>query len=196
MGLREHSKNAFRGFIRFLHQLTNKRREGSSDNSTTQVEDNGLRELREAPAELLKPLPKIEWSWLVVAEQELGQAEIVGTKHNPRIIEYHSTTKLKSVADEVPWCAAFVNWCLKQSGFEGTNSAAALSFLRWGEPCTFTKGAIVVFRRGTKSWQGHVGFAVDENFLAVKVLGGNQGNAVSYKWYMKKDLLGYRWPKV
>lgn len=196
MGLREYYKRAVAGFIRFLRQLTNKRRDGSPNTTDSQVASNGPGELREAEKELHGSLPKIEWPWLKIAEQELGVSEISGSKHNPRIIEYHKTTTLAAVQDEVPWCASFVNWCLKEAGVKGTGQAAARSFLNWGYPCDkFTKGAVVVFKRGSKSWQGHVGFAVDENLFAIKVLGGNQSNKVCFKWYLKKDFLGYRWPK-
>jgi uncharacterized protein (TIGR02594 family) len=160
------------------------------------VASDGSRELREAEKELSGSLPKIRWPWLEIAERELGVSEVSGSKHNPRIVEYHKTTTLAAVEDEVPWCASFVNWCLKEAGIKGSGLASARSFLQWGYPVDkFTKGAIVIFKRGSKSWQGHVGFAVDENFLAIKVLGGNQSNKVCYKWYLKKDFLGYRWPK-
>lgn len=135
-------------------------------------------------------LPK----YFLIAEKEIGVKEIAGNKHNPRILEYHQATQLKATADEVSWCAAFVNWCLKQSGELGTLRADARSFLGWGiETKTPRKGDIVVFWRGKKSgWQGHVAFFIEENSDAVKVLGGNQNNKVCYMWYPKSQVLGYR----
>jgi len=68
---------------------------------------------------------KREPEWLVIARGEIGQKEIKGGKHNPRILEYHATTTRKATTDEVSWCSSFVNWCMTQAGYEGTNSAWA-----------------------------------------------------------------------
>lgn len=194
MGLREHYQRAFAGVLRFLRKLADKSRNRSPHSNDSQVAVDRPRVIREAEKALPGPVQSFPIHWLEIAEKELGVSEIPGSDHSKRIIEYHQATTLRSVADEVPWCAAFVNWVLREAGIKGTGLANARSFLDWGKTCEFTKGAVVVFKRGNTSWQGHVGFAVDQNLLAVKVLGGNQGNKVSYKWYLKKDLLGYRWP--
>lgn len=138
--------------------------------------------------------PEVKAGWILLAEKELGNKEIAGSKHNPRIIEYHKATTLKATADEVSWCAAFVNWCLRESGELGTGRADARSFLNWGVRVSEPKlGDVVVFWRGNKNgWQGHVGFFVEENASSIKVLGGNQGDQVCYAWYDKSKLLGYR----
>ena len=145
-----------------------------------------------------KPNPKTSEvkvpEYFIIAEKELGVKEIAGNKHNSRILEYHQATQLKATADEISWCAAFVNWCLKQAGEVGTFRADARSFLNWGVPVTSPqKGDIVVFWRVKKSgWQGHVAFFVEDNADAIKCLGGNQGDEVCYKWYPKSQLLEYR----
>lgn len=51
-----------------------------------------------------------------VAKTQLGVKEIVGKQHNPKVVEYHQSCTLQATADEVPWCAAFVNWCYLISG--------------------------------------------------------------------------------
>ncbi len=64
-----------------------------------------------------------------------GVEELPGAAHNPRILEYHRTTTLGHGAaskDETPWCSSFVNFCMVMSGFRGTNSASARSWLKWG----------------------------------------------------------------
>ncbi|WP_163833794.1 TIGR02594 family protein [Spartinivicinus ruber] len=140
-------------------------------------------------------LPK----WYLVArkEMEVGVEEIRGAEHNPRIIEYHQSTTLKASDDETAWCSSFVNWCIEISGITGTKSAAARSWLQWGkalpEP---TEGCVVVFKRGSKPWQGHVGFYVGINGSHILVLGGNQCNEVNISSYPKGRLLGFRWPNV
>jgi hypothetical protein len=68
--------------------------------------------------------------WMAVAMREIGQKEIRGPEHNPRIIEYHAATTLKASTDETPWCSSFVNWCLRQVSIAGTNSAAAVSWIQ------------------------------------------------------------------
>tara|TARA_R110000868_G_scaffold24557_2_gene96811 strand:+ start:329 stop:1348 length:1020 start_codon:yes stop_codon:yes gene_type:complete len=128
------------------------------------------------------------------ALKEVGQKEIVGGKHNPRVLEYHKATTLKASSDEVAWCSSFVNWCMKQNGVKGTELANARSFLKWGKATTTPQqGDVVVFWRGSKSgWQGHVAFVVSVSATHVKCLGGNQGNAVNMTNYPKSQVLGYR----
>ena len=133
--------------------------------------------------------------WLEIARKELGQAEIKGSKHNPRIIDYHFATSLKATEDEVPWCSSFANWCMKQAMIKGTGSAAARSWLEWGHKVEKpVPGTICIFRRGSDPKSGHVGFYVGEDDHTISLLGGNQGDRVSVAKYKKSELLGYRWP--
>jgi uncharacterized protein (TIGR02594 family) len=144
-----------------------------------------------------------DFVWMALAEQEKGVHEIPGGENHPRVVEYlHSTTNLNKASkskDETPWCSAFVNWCLTQAGYEGTNSALARSWLKWGQSITEPRrGCIVVFTR--EAVFGHVAFYLGETDTHIKVLGGNQLNPetkiyeVSEKYYPKTDLLGYRIP--
>ena len=93
------------------------------------------------------------------------------------------------------WCAAFVDATLKQSGGQGTGKLNARSYLDWGNPVDQPqRGDIAVFSRGDPNgWQGHVGFfdgyAEDGS---IRVLGGNQGDAVSIANYSPDSLLGFR----
>jgi len=132
--------------------------------------------------------------------------EIEGEEDHPRIVEYHSTTALGASDDETPWCSSFVNWCVS-SCFDGTGSARARSWLRWGVPLLFPAlGCIVVLKRGgdgqpgseTIDAPGHVGFFVGGEFPpnngTIHIWGGNQGNEVCERSYPLKRLLGYRWP--
>jgi len=128
------------------------------------------------------------------AIDEIGVKEIKGEKHNARILEYHKYTNLNASTDEVPWCAAFVNYCLIKAGIEGTNKPNAKSFLDWGISNPFPKrGDIVVFWRDSiDSWKGHVGFYVDEDEEYIYCLGGNQDDSVSIKGYEKEKVLDFR----
>lgn len=137
-------------------------------------------------------------NWYKIAKKELGIREVRGGE-NPRIIEYHRTTTLKAREDEVPWCSSYVNWCMQQAGFIGTESAAAKSWLNWGasvwhEDVDPPRGSIVVM---TRSGGGHVGFlvTVDWEREQVKVLGGNQGDEVNIKWFPMDMVLDFRMPR-
>lgn len=129
------------------------------------------------------------------ALKEKGQHEIKGAQHNARIVAYHSATSLGASDDETPWCASFVNWVLQQEGHTGTNSAAARSFVNWGVDAELDHGAIVVLKRGTQAWQGHVGFLYDHDDTRVWLLGGNQGDSVSIAEYRRSDVIAVRKPK-
>ncbi len=135
-------------------------------------------------------------NWLKKAVEELGIHEIEGAEANQRIIEYDAHTSLEAKSDEIPWCSAFVNYCIDESGLEGTHSAAARSWLEWGEPLEEPiNGCIVILKRGKNPSLGHVGFFISQKQGLIRVLGGNQGDKVCFSWFSKKDVLGYRWPK-
>jgi uncharacterized protein (TIGR02594 family) len=72
--------------------------------------------------------------WLELAFEELNFdiAEEPGPADNPRIAEYFEATTYPTTDDEVPWCSAFVNWCVLNAGYYPTHSAAARSWLKWG----------------------------------------------------------------
>jgi uncharacterized protein (TIGR02594 family) len=145
-------------------------------------------------------------SWLDIAKAELGVHEdALAGHHTQRIVEYHKTTTLKATADETPWCSSFVNWVMIKAGWNGTNSAAARSWLDWGtsllEP---REGAVTVIKRknatsdaATGSASGfHVAFYIASPRDHIRLLGGNQGDWVKYSSFSLKayEVKGYRWP--
>lgn len=144
---------------------------------------------------MTKSQPKV--SWMEIAMGEIGVAEIVGSSDNPRIVEYHQSTTLRASDDETPWCSSFANWVLKQAGIEGTDSAAALSFRKWGEavkPADIRYGDICVMDRG--SGRGHVGFFVGKDRTGkVILLGGNQHNEVNTTAFDISDFAYFRRPR-
>lgn len=134
-------------------------------------------------------------NWLLTALAEYGVREIPGIHASPRILQYHATTTLRATSDEVPWCSAFVNWCMRECGIKGTDSAAARSWLAWGTPLQLPKlGCVVVFSSARGADAGHVGFLQRSEQHWTYVLGGNQGNAVSLSPYETRSVLGFRWP--
>jgi len=102
----------------------------------------------------------------------------------------------------IEWCAAFTNSILNEAGYAGSESVSnvplmARSFLTWGTRVKEPKiGDVVIFSRGDDGWQGHVGFYVKnvtkngkEYYL---MLGGNQGDEVSFLEYPVSKVLGIR----
>lgn len=149
------------------------------------------------------PASTSEPAWMAVARGEIGQEEVSGARaHNPRIIAYHATTGLRAQTDEIAWCASFVNWVMLQTGIEGTGSAGAASWLRWGQPCEAQLGAIVVIRNQAAAGSSltttgnHVGFLLEETATHYVVLGGNQSDMVRRSQFPRSrwTLRGYRWP--
>lgn len=135
-------------------------------------------------------------SILEIAGGYIGETEIRGAMHNPKIVAMFKKSGAEWVQDdETPWCAAFVGAVLKDAGLIGTMKLNARSYLKWGTAITSpSEGDIAVFWRGSKDgWQGHVAFFVRfEPNGDVVVLGGNQGDAVSIKTYPAERLLGFR----
>ncbi len=152
-----------------------------------------------------------ERRWVDVAMKEVGVAEVPGREHNPRILEYHAATSLRATADEVPWCSAFLNWVFACVGIQGTGSAAAASWIFWGEALERPKfGAVVVLGRAglapaaytglTPDAKGfppaHVGILIRDEGEWIAVLGGNQGDRVKVSKFPKSRVIGYRFPKL
>lgn len=146
-----------------------------------------------------EPTPIVEheeFPWMSIASSEVGQREVPAEGNNPRVVEYLRSTDLDAKLaskDETFWCSAFVNWCVEKSGFAGSNSAWARSWLSWGKPLSRPRrGCIAVFSRGKG---GHVAFYVGTQREKYRVLGGNQGDAVCVAGYEKERLLGFRVPR-
>ena len=126
-----------------------------------------------------------------IAMGELGQAEIVGGDDNDRIVDYFDSVSYRATDDETPWCAAFANWVLMEAGIARTESAAALSFAKWGVATKTPKyGDIVVFDHG--HGRGHVGFFMGTDGKNVSVLGGNQNNQVNITKFAASRVAHYR----
>ncbi len=128
-------------------------------------------------------------SWISVAQGEVGTQELAGSRHNPRILEYHQTTGRFS-DDETPWCASFVNWALRQAGQTGTGSAAAMSFASYGtrlDRAAFGSIAVISYGGG----KGHVGFVVGRQGDRLLILGGNQSNGVNVKAFGTRQITAF-----
>jgi uncharacterized protein (TIGR02594 family) len=138
--------------------------------------------------------------WLELAFGELGTTrDLDPGESNPQVEKYHQSTAggIPADGDQTDWCSSFVNWCVEQSGLEGTNSKWAQSWLNWPigkkseQP---SRGCVVIFQRGTPgSGYGHVGFYLGgSRDTTIRLLGGNQGHRVSISDQNGSRWLGYR----
>lgn len=145
----------------------------------------------------MKKTSKANVPWMDIAMGEIGTTEIKGAKDNDRIVEYHQSVALRASDDETPWCASFANFCLKEAGIEGTDSAAALSFRKWGQEVKVSGlryGDICVIDRG--GGRGHVGFFVGfDRSGRLLLLGGNQDDQVNTTAFPSDAFAYFRRPR-
>jgi uncharacterized protein (TIGR02594 family) len=140
--------------------------------------------------------------WLRTAKRFNGLREIDDQGElSPAVTEFFLCTRFPPalVNKRTPWCAAFVCAVLEQHGIAHPRSARARDFLGWGQELLYpVPGAVLVFERGQMGKQGHVAFCDLElatwNQSTVRVLGGNQDNAVCSRRYEVENLLSARWP--
>lgn len=143
-----------------------------------------------------------EPAWMAIARGEIGQKEVPGTgpgKNNPRIVEYFAyTTMGKAEGDHIPWCGAFVSFCLANGGYPTfKGSARAEDWLGWGKRLQAPRpGCIVVLKPLAEGSSGHVGFFVKSDGDHIHLLAGNQSDAVNITPYPKSYVRenGFRWP--
>jgi uncharacterized protein (TIGR02594 family) len=132
-----------------------------------------------------------------LAKAEVGTVEWA-KGDNPKVVAYFKDSGNPGVMDdETAWCAAFVGAMLRRAGVKSTGALNARSYLDWGTPVdrkNALPGDVVIFKRGSSSWQGHVAFFVKDRGALIDVLGGNQSNAVNVKGYQSAALLGIRRP--
>jgi uncharacterized protein (TIGR02594 family) len=146
--------------------------------------------------QLGQPRADEEFPWMPPAFADLGTGEIPGRGSNPKILDYLASTdlfKYPYLPDETDWCAAFVNWAVKNAGVRSANSALAFPWSKWGR-------ALQTPRRGcvtTLQWDNgrhHVTFYLGEIGNYIAALGGNQDDAVWISVYHKRHVLAYRVP--
>ena len=132
---------------------------------------------------------------LVKALELYGITEVVGSQHNPVILNWAKEVDLENVykADEIPWCGLFVAVIMKRAGRPIVKDPLwARNWLNFGVASLLPMlGDVLVFGR---DGGGHVGIYVGEDKNNFFVLGGNQGNQVNVAKISKKRLLGARTP--
>ncbi len=129
--------------------------------------------------------------------------EVAGQKDHPAIVWAHQLCGLDA-HDETPWCSSFVNLVCWLCRLPRSKSARARSWLRVGisvDDLDPEPGDVVILSRGGGEQPGadvidapgHVGFFVGwEGNDHVRLLGGNQSDAVSIRLYKRTRILGIR----
>lgn len=143
-----------------------------------------------------------KWLQIARADMDAGVKEIAGKRGHPRIIEYYDTAGLAHDGDDVEaWCGCMAGTCLKEAGYPvPPDFYGAKQFETYGvkvDKASWQVGDIGVFYRSKlreKTWMRHVGFIVGRTKTSWKVLGGNQGDAVSIVTISDKDMSALRRP--
>ena len=144
---------------------------------------------------------KPELTHVAVARKYIGLKEIKGVKHNPTIlaltVKAFAATGKKSWIndDETPWCGSFVGGVFAEAGLGKKIPKEFFRAKEWEKAGTKLDkpayGCVVTF---TRDGGGHVGFVVGKTKAGMlKVLGGNQSNAVNIADFDPKRVTSYRW---
>jgi uncharacterized protein (TIGR02594 family) len=153
-----------------------------------------------APISTAPPAATAATPWMTTAraEEAKGVREIAGSQSNPDIMKYHKSSGFWGKDDsgrDNAWCGSFVNWNLEAAGISGAKEAyRAKEWASWGnavEPNKAQYGDVVVVKTGQNSY--HVGFFAGRDAAGdVRILGGNQGDAVNTKTYSADSVFAVR----
>lgn len=132
-----------------------------------------------------------------IASAEVGVTEIVGAKHNQRILHYAKEAGFDWVnSDETPWCSIFLNWATKKAGLPRSKDARSASWANVGKAVRNPlHGDIILFGTGGDiNRVYHVGIFMgfSEDGKRVFCLGGNQTNKVSISKSWRANVAAYR----
>jgi uncharacterized protein (TIGR02594 family) len=130
--------------------------------------------------------------WIDIARNDLGSTESLGPNDSPLIRK--ALAKLNGLwLKGQPWCGSIMAYWMQQCALPYPKDYyRAISWAGWGTACGPVVGAVVVFRR---DGGGHVGICIGRDRRGyLRVLGGNQGDAVKESLFDPKRVLAYRWP--
>lgn len=139
-----------------------------------------------------------------IGQRFAGIKEVAGIKDNPMIMAMLKLDGDWPEHDEVPWCSAFANYVCWLLRLPRSKSLMARSWLGVGHQVSLDDARagldVVVLWRGEGTQPGpevldapgHVGFYGGHDDTYVQVLGGNQGDTVSVRPYLRERILGIR----
>ena len=128
------------------------------------------------------------------ARKYLGHAEIGSTNKSPLIDKWATELSGKWLIGQ-PWCGTFMAQIFKEAGLYSKVPKDFYRAKAWESAGTKLDkpayGCIVTF---TRDGGGHVGLVVGKTKTGMlKVLGGNQSNAVTIQDFDPKRVTAYRW---
>lgn len=141
---------------------------------------------------------------LKMAERFIGVKEAAGNASNPMILAMLQLDNTWPQGDEVPWCSAFANWVCWLLDLPRSKSLLARSWLTVGRPVSTQEAApgfdVVVLKRGRGNQPdasnltapGHVGFLYSRRPGLIRIVGGNQQDAVTVESFTPDRVLGVR----
>lgn len=139
--------------------------------------------------------------WMDLASSLIGVREVAGPKNSPTIMGWIKKLGrrlgIDVKDDETAWCGTFVahiiSTALPREDLPPV-AVRAKAWATWGRELISPRtGCVLVFDR---AGGGHVGFYGGETSTAYRVLGGNQGDAVSWTWIAKARCVAMRWPRT
>lgn len=140
-----------------------------------------------------------ELPWIAEARKHIGQKEIPGTKNNPFIVGIWPAIGVSWFDSELtPWCAGFIAYCLKKTGFKILGPATVARALAWADyGVKLDRPAYGAIAVKSRKGGGHVGFVVGKDqFGNIMLLGGNQGDSVKIAPFKASEISHYRWPSI
>ena len=137
---------------------------------------------------------KPELKHVEIARKYIGIKEIGSTNRGKEIDEWATSLSGKWLIGQ-PWCGTFGAQVFKEAGLSAKVPKDFFRAKEWENAGTrLTKpayGCVVTF---TRDGGGHVGFVVGKTKTGMlKVLGGNQSNAVTIQDFDPKRVTSYRW---
>ena len=148
--------------------------------------------------------PPLEVTPHLIGQRFLGVREAGGAASNPAILAMLRLDAQWPADDSVPWCSAWLNLVCHLLDLPRSRSLRARSWLKVGTPITLEDAEpgfdVVVLTRGGAPRDpavlrapGHVGlFDGRGEGGNVRVLGGNQNDAVNVAPYRAADVIGVR----
>lgn len=139
-------------------------------------------------------------TWYREAQKDIGVREVPGSRNSPTIMGWARRLGSKVLgiaynADSVPWCGVAMAHWIEQRGFAPPPIAIrAMAWATWGRDLGLKDlylGSVVVFKR---PGGGHVGMCSGFTDTHIRVLGGNQSDAVNHMWLERSRLVAQRWP--
>lgn len=137
-----------------------------------------------------------EPAYLTAARRDIGLREIKGPKHAGRIVKMLQRLGAWWRDDETPWCGVAMAAWMAEAGYSyPKHYYRALAWSEWGRPTPGPMhGAVAVLKR---EGGGHVGIVtgVSPDGRHVRLLGGNQNDAVNEAWFAARRIVAYRGPR-